>query len=122
MSDLVERLLSADRFVLDPISLKPRLRNPDGPEAAARITELEAENARLREAVGAHIQADAYRDSFPDDDDDAAYLSKGETNWRLTARAWLDEATLDQCAQAAKKRVISELPNARAALGEQGVG
>ena len=44
---LVERLRWAHPFVNDPVSLKPRLRNPDGPEAAARITELEAALAEL---------------------------------------------------------------------------
>jgi len=65
MDDLVERLKQVDFFVNDPVSLKPRRRNPDGPEAAAaittlrdklaaseaRIAELEVENAWLREAL-----------------------------------------------------------------------
>lgn len=61
----------------------------------------------LREALGAHIQADAYRDSMPDSDEDARFLRKQETWWRLTARSWLDEALASECAEAAKRRVIA---------------
>jgi hypothetical protein len=48
---LVERLRATDRFVNDPVSLKPRLRNPDGPEAASQITFLTEEVGRLRKAL-----------------------------------------------------------------------
>jgi hypothetical protein len=56
MTDLVERLqktLPALRSSALPkvFAMPPAYRNPDGPEAAARITELEAEVARLREAL-----------------------------------------------------------------------
>ena len=36
-----------------------------------RCAELEAMLAKAREALGAHIQADAYRDAFPDNEADA---------------------------------------------------
>lgn len=73
-----------------------------------RMTPLQEENMRLRQALGAHIQADAYRDTFPDDAKDAAYLRKQETFWRLTARGWLEGDDSDICAQAAKQRAINE--------------
>lgn len=61
MSDLIERLLKQETtgWAYND-SRKPvkELRNPDGPEAAARIAELEAENARLREALGEVIECD----------------------------------------------------------------
>lgn len=76
-------------------------------EAAALIRQQQAEIARLRGAMGAHIQADAYRDAFPDDEQDAAYLRKQETWWRLTGRSWLDEDTASACARAAKERVAA---------------
>ncbi len=45
--ELVKRLRRRDAFVFDPVSLKPRLHNPDGPEAADRIEALQAEVERL---------------------------------------------------------------------------
>ena len=77
---------------------------------------------RLREALGAHIQADAYRDTFPDDDEDAAYLRKQETWWRLAARNWLSDSLADECAFAAKKRALMLPETVEAiekALGEE---
>jgi hypothetical protein len=41
--ELVKRLRRRDAFVFDPVSLKPRLHNPDGPEAADAIEALLAE-------------------------------------------------------------------------------
>jgi hypothetical protein len=45
--ELVMRLRRRDAFVFDPVSLKPRLHNPDGPEAAEAIEGLQAEVERL---------------------------------------------------------------------------
>lgn len=45
MAGLVERLQRVSK------GYYPRPINPDGPEAAARIRDLEAENARLRERL-----------------------------------------------------------------------
>ena len=67
--------------------------------------ELEAQHRALMKAVGAHIQADAYRDTFPDDEKDAAFLRKQETWWRLTARSWLGDELANACAQKAKDEV-----------------
>ena len=64
----------------------------------------------LRQAIGAHIQADAYRDTFPDSEDDAKYLRRQETWWRLKARQWLSEAESARCAAAAKYRAADEHP------------
>ena len=58
--------------------------------------------------MGAHIQADAYRDTFPDGEEDAKYLRKQEAHWRLTAHAWLSEEAAWRCAEAAKKRAVAE--------------
>jgi hypothetical protein len=63
---------------------------------------------RLRQALGAHIQADAYRDDVPDNTHDAAYLRKQETWWRLTARGWLAEDDARVCARDAKDRAARE--------------
>jgi hypothetical protein len=68
----------------------------------------EARALRIRDALGAHIQADAYRDSFPDNEADAAYNRKQETWWRLKARQWLCGADGRDCADAAKRRAIAE--------------
>lgn len=43
----------------------------------------------LKTALGAHLRADAYRDTFPDDKQDADYLLRQETWWRLKARQWI---------------------------------
>ena len=71
-----------------------------------RVAALSVENMQLREALGAHIQADAYRDSFPDDEEDARYLRKQEAFWRLAARSWIDERLSGECAQVAKERYV----------------
>ena len=41
----------ADPFVNDPVSLQPRLRNPDGPEAADALLALKTEVEELRGAL-----------------------------------------------------------------------
>ena len=75
----------------------------------------EARDLRIKEALGAHLQADAYRDEWPDNAEDAAYLRKQETYWRLKARQWLlgDEAS--ECLQRAKDRAANE-PEHRAMI------
>jgi hypothetical protein len=49
---LIERLRSRHAFVNDPISLKPRLLNPDGPEAADALEALQAENMEQARLLG----------------------------------------------------------------------
>ena len=51
VDDLVARLRHSDPFINDPISLKPRLRNPDGPEASDEIERLRARVAELEATV-----------------------------------------------------------------------
>lgn len=68
----------------------------------------EARLLRIKEALGAHLQADAYRDTFPDDAADAAYLRKQETYWRLKARQWLLDADARECLDRAKARAMDE--------------
>lgn len=70
---------------------------------------------RIAEALGAHLIADAYRDTFPDNEQDAKYLRKQETFWRLTARAWLSDADAERCHAKAKER-MSESPEFKAQL------
>lgn len=70
----------------------------------------EARAMRIRDALGAHLQADAYRDTFPDSAVDAAYLRKQETWWRLKARQWLSDGDAFACLEAAKVRAIGETP------------
>lgn len=65
----------------------------------------EAQTLRIKEALGAHLIADGYRDAFPDDEHDAAYLRKQETFWRLTARAWLCDVDATLCRDKAKTRM-----------------
>jgi hypothetical protein len=64
---------------------------------------LLSEVMRLRAALGCHIQADAYRDSFPDDEQDAACNRKSETWWRLMARCVVpqDDPLHEACSVAA---------------------
>ena len=49
MDDLIERLERRHPHVLDPISLQPKLVNPDGLAAAAEIRSLRAEREAARE-------------------------------------------------------------------------
>lgn len=79
-----------------------------GNDMVDRCTRYAEENLRLRQALGAHIQADAYRDDVPDNDQDAAHLRKQETWWRLTARGWLTEDDTRSCAADAKVRATDE--------------
>jgi hypothetical protein len=72
-----------------------------------QLAERDAQLAAAMEALGAHIQADAYRATFPDNDADADYLRKQETWWRLIARQWLSPQISDDAAHAAKVRVAS---------------
>lgn len=94
------------------------------PSEAISAWNTRASEARdvLREVLGAHIQADAYAQEIPEDEQDALYLRKQETWWRLTARAWMELEDIRPCAEMAKKRVgdspewQAELDKARAAL------
>lgn len=61
MDDIVDRLNARDPFINDAVSLQPRLRNPDGPEAAAEITRLRAEVAEAR-VDGARMGIEAAAD------------------------------------------------------------
>ena len=72
------------------------------------MTAGEARAISLKEALGAHIQADAYRDSFPDDDRDVEHNRKQETWWRLKARQWISNAVERECAERAKARAVGE--------------
>ena len=81
-----------------------------GNRLADRVGDIMEENIRLRQALGAHMQADAYRDDFPDNEQDAKSLRKSETWWRLTARGWLVGDDDDRCLQLAKQRAIDENP------------
>ena len=86
---------------------------------------LAQRDVQIRAALGAHVEADAYRDSIPEDDQDAALLRQQETWWRLTARSWLDEDTASACARAAKERVAASpehqavIAGLRAALSQE---
>lgn len=51
LEELMARLRWADPFVNEPGSLQPRLRNPDGPEAADRLSQQEKQIERLREVL-----------------------------------------------------------------------
>lgn len=68
------------------------------------LNEAATEINRLRAALGAHIQADAYRDTFPDNEEDGKHLRKQETWWRLTARSWLSDFETNKCAEEAKAK------------------
>jgi hypothetical protein len=61
MSDLVERLRWHSE---DQATGKLRLTNPDGPEAADEIEALEAENARLREALEFYADLKTYETQY----------------------------------------------------------
>lgn len=55
--ELVERLRRRHPHILDPISLQPKLVNPDGPEAANHIEALTAQLAEARESERAAMVA-----------------------------------------------------------------
>lgn len=81
----------------------------DAIERAMSLPETKAgEVNHLLEALGAHVQGDGYADAIPDNDEDAKYLRRQETWWRLTAKQWAGEALVDLAAQAAKARAIKE--------------
>jgi hypothetical protein len=84
-----------------------------------RVREVETENEHLRRALGCHIQADSYRETFPDSAEDAAGLRKSETWWRLMARCAvsLDSELADACGRAALAipEVVAEIEKAFAA-------
>lgn len=95
---------------------------PDAETRAAVVARVEAAyqagyeaaeaklHASIKGALGAHIIADAYRDTFPDDAADAAQLRKQETYWRLMARSWLGDDLEEECHQVAKARALQPLP------------
>lgn len=83
--------------------------------AVMSMSRGEAQSLRIMEALGAHIIADSYRDTVPDDDHDAAYLRKQETFWRMTARAWLCDADSEKCHAKAKHR-MADSPEFKAQL------
>lgn len=60
-------------------------------------------------ALGAHVQANAYANSFPDDAEDLADNRRQESYWRNVADRWAGEAFLNECAQAAKDRIYPEI-------------
>jgi hypothetical protein len=62
LEGLCERLRYSDPFVNDPISLKPRLRNPDGPAGAAAIEHLRSDLAVAMKALEAIRQSGIDRD------------------------------------------------------------
>ena len=75
-------------------------------EKVAAEMQREREDAKMiSAALGAHIQADAYRSTFPDNDADAQYLKKQETWWRLMAHQWLPSNLSSDCANVAKLKV-----------------
>ncbi len=97
-------------------------------EGVKRERQLLAENERLRRALGCHIQADAYRETFPDSVVDAQGLRKSETWWRLMARCAvdLDSELADACGSAAHDipevlaGIETAVAAARAGLREKG--
>ncbi|WP_375453763.1 hypothetical protein [uncultured Methylobacterium sp.] len=80
----------------------------------ARADRLEAEVARLKAALGCHILADAYRESFPDNEQDAAHNRKSETWWRLMSRCPVptDDPLRDAC-----KLAATQIPEVVAHVG-----
>lgn len=52
--DLKTRLRAKNRYVYGGIPMSEELRNPDGPEAAARIDELESALEEIRACTSEH--------------------------------------------------------------------
>jgi len=89
MSDLVERLRSATaRLMSESADQATIRRNTAIKEAAARITELEAENARLREALN-EIARQPLAEAMDDEDLDRASFEDGYDYCVRHARAAL---------------------------------
>lgn len=81
------------------------------------MAEKDAQIARLELIVGLYRNADAYADTFPDDEVDAKQLRKSETWHRLAARSHIDDPLDDACQQAAKQWMLN-LPDVQTALAK----
>lgn len=64
---------------------------------------------RLKTALGYFMNAEAYRSTFPDNDEDAAQLRKSATWNEITGRNFLTDKDQFECSEAMKKHV-SEQP------------
>ena len=64
----------------------------------------------LKIALGYHINADAYRDTFPDNEADAKQLSRSETWHRLKARSMISDRLAAECGDAMKAHASAEMP------------
>lgn len=69
----------------------------------SELSQLRAEANVLKSALGCHFEADAYRDTFPDNEDDKKYLRKQETFWRIIGRNLVSYKLKQECCEAAKK-------------------
>jgi len=78
-------------------------------EAANRLKSLQAENERLQLCVGYHQNADAYRSEFPDNEEDAKYLRRNETENRLITRTFINEEIEKKCNEAWQSHTAKEL-------------
>ena len=67
------------------------------------------------EALGLHIMADAYADTFPDNAEDSKYLAKNETELRIRARNLLSDELTERCHKAAKD-YLCNLPEHKAMI------
>jgi hypothetical protein len=92
---LVERLRATDPFVNDPVSLQPRLRNPDGPEAADTIEQLTAALEEIANPIAA-MQRRAAQEGHALNGPAAIALSDDPAHLKSIARAALSKASETQ--------------------------
>lgn len=69
-----------------------------------------AELRRCHEVIGAYVIAEAYADTLPDDEADAADMKFGQHYWEGAASYWAGENLLIRAHEAAKERMSEENP------------
>lgn len=92
-------------FTLDDDSTDPWDLVNDGP--ADGISPDDYQVSTLLQALGAHFQADAYRDAIPDDERDESYLRRGEEHWRRMASLLVSSDLVAAALEAARLRAIA---------------
>ena len=74
------------------------------------LDEVLAELKVCHEVIGAYVIAEAFADTFPDDEADAKYMKFGQHYWEGAAASWAGDELLSRSHEAAKTRMSVENP------------